>query len=300
MGLFKEVINIGKNLWRVPIGDAGKRSIAKYENGVHEDTVLITCPSVVRFTGNSDGTPVNSNTVGFMVFTNSDTINITDSLFNIKASITYRRKADDTIVIDQFSVNDHDFTDSTWKNNGINPMVLVHKLIDDLDKNKIDKSIRVQNCLHSMLTFMIFMNINNRLHNITIADILEYDNTKYDNFLLNINTLFHEIHNETLEMKKQSEKNKRYSKNKTQKEKKNEQEEKEQYNKKTENVIYYKESLTLYFMMLELPKIDTNIETVKTQYRKLMKKYHPDTPGGNEVLYKSVQEAYIHLKSIAV
>ena len=48
----------------------------------------------------------------------------------------------------------------------------------------------------------------------------------------------------------------------------------------------------------QLPK-RASIEAVKSNYRKLSKKYHPDLckdPNGN-IKYKKVQEAYEHLKN---
>lgn len=52
-----------------------------------------------------------------------------------------------------------------------------------------------------------------------------------------------------------------------------------------------------YFHILELDSQDISVQQLKKQYKKLSKKYHPDTEGGDSQLFDLVQTSYQFLNS---
>lgn len=286
MGLFSSIFSVGKNLLRAEIVSRGKREIILFRNGYYEGEILVTSPSMYKISGNADQTPPAKDTLFFYVFFDSGSIQLEDSSLNMEAEITYHLDHSNKVRIDSVIINGTDFAQAWWKGEVFNALLSTISTLDYLT-DETDTSLRNVELLVEVIVFLNFIYIFNELSDkYSEQKILSMSNAEFNSFLIEVTAL----HSDVLEQAREVLKEDSYQ----------QEQENDSYDPpqtaRTQGHVPYQPYLSLYFNILELPKVDTDMEKVKIQYRLLSKRYHPDQSGGNEALFRSVQEAYAFLR----
>lgn len=296
MGLFDSLISIlqsdimntgnHKNILRAEIMDRGNRKVTLFRNGFYEEDILVTSPSMYMIMGNTDKVPLPKGFYPYHVFFASGSIKLNHSKLNMEGMIQYHLSQFNKVKIDSVIINGMDFTETWWGGDVYNAMLSLTSTYDYL-RDTTETPRQNLELLDKVLVYMVCMYVFNNLSDqYSETDIIFMNNGAFDSFLMEEKRQFKAVIQEVRDQVKE------YFQDQAQEEENHSSQETTQ----KDGYVPYDSYLSLYFNILELPKIDTSMREVKSQYRILSKKYHPDQREGNETLFRSVQEAYSFLR----